>query len=249
MQTPYEILTQSRAPRTSSSQIITCSRLMTNLLPEATGPRTIRAVSWNTWNNKTSYFRLKRSQGFTILVTTHTLNRCWRARKRACKERNDRTLPTSGQLVVEDRSSCRYSWTGDWYSARQASISLPLIHPHSKSPPNETPSSCNGAWLSLPMTIAGQNQLNPCPVLERSATVDSTEFVNSSRIPSLELSLQIRTPNLIESRQNPRPTQQLSIGRRGKHWVICQDILFPMLRKRQRRYLLKLLEKAVDEVS
>ena len=40
--------TQSRAPRTSSSQIITRSRLMTNFSPEVTGPRTMRAVSWKT---------------------------------------------------------------------------------------------------------------------------------------------------------------------------------------------------------
>ena len=188
--------TQSGALRTSSSQIITRSRLMMNLLPEATGPRTIRALSWNTWNNKTSHFRLK--HGFTILVAIHTLNRCWRARKPACKEQNSMTSPTSEWLLVEDRSSCRCSWTKDWYSARQASILLPLIHPRSKNPSNKRPSRCTGAWLSPPMTIAGGKQLNPCPILERAATVDSTEFVNSFR-------------NLQASRWNSRFKYELPI--------------------------------------
>ena len=173
--------TQNTAPRMSSSQIITRSGLMMDLSPEAIGPRTVRAVSWNTWNNKTSYFRLKRSQSFSILVTIHTLNRCWRARKPVCKEQNDRTSPTSGRLLVEDRSSCRCSWTKDRYSARQVSISLPLIHPRTKSPSNKRPSICSGAWLSTTMTIAGQKQLNPCPIMEQAATVDNTEFVKSSR--------------------------------------------------------------------
>ena len=173
--------TQSRAPRTSSSQIIARSRLMMNFSKEVTGPPTIRAVCWNTFKNKTIYFRLERSQGFSILVTIHTLNKCWRAEKPACEERNDRTSPTSGRFLVEDRSSCSCSWTKDWYSARQSSISLPSIQPRSKSPQNKTPSSCSGTWSSPPMTIAGKKQLNPCPILEWAATVDSTEFVNCSR--------------------------------------------------------------------
>ena len=56
--------TQSRAPRTSSSRIMTRSRLMTNFSPEVTGPRTIRAVSWKTYK-KMTYFWLKQSPGFT----------------------------------------------------------------------------------------------------------------------------------------------------------------------------------------
>ena len=146
---------------------------MMNLSPEATGPRTIRAVSWTSWNNETSYFRLKRSQSFTILVKIHTLNRCWRARKPACKEQNDRTSPTSGRFLVEDRSSCRCSWTKDWFSARQASTSLILIHPLYKSASNKRPSRCSGAWSSPPMMIAGQKQLSPCPILERAAAQKS----------------------------------------------------------------------------
>ena len=31
------------------------------------------------------------------------------------------------------------------------------------------------------MIIAGRKQLNLCPILERAATVENTEFVNSSR--------------------------------------------------------------------
>ena len=125
------------------------------------------------------HFELKRSKGFSFLLTIHTLNRCWR--KPACEEENDRTSPTLGRLLVEDCSSCRCSWTKDWYSARQASLSLPLIHARSQSPSSKRPSLCSSAWSSPPMMIAGQKQLNHGPILERAATVDSTEFVNSSR--------------------------------------------------------------------
>ena len=190
--------TQSRAPRISSSQIITRSRLTMNLSLEVTGPRTI-AVSRNTWKNKTVFFRLKRSQGSTMLVAIQTLNRCWRAQKPACEEQNDRTSPTSGRPFVEDRPSCRCFWTKDWYSARQASFSLPLIHPRSQNPSNKRPSRCSGTWLSLPMTIAGQKQLNPCPILERAATVDSTEFVNSPEIYGHPFGTLVSNTNLLRA--------------------------------------------------
>jgi len=48
--------TQRRAPRISSSQIITRSRLMMNFSLEETGPRTMRAVSWNTWEKQDDFF-------------------------------------------------------------------------------------------------------------------------------------------------------------------------------------------------
>ena len=98
----------------------------------------------------------QQSRSFAILVTIHTLSRRCRARKPACEEQNDRTSTTSGRLLVEDRSSWCCSWTKDWYSARQASISLPLTRPRSKSPSNRRPSRCSGAWSSPPMMIAGQ---------------------------------------------------------------------------------------------
>ena len=44
--------TQSRGPRTSSSRIMTRSRLVTNFPSEITGPRTIRAASWKTYKIK-----------------------------------------------------------------------------------------------------------------------------------------------------------------------------------------------------
>ena len=56
------LLTKSCTQRmelcTSSAQIITRSKLMMNCLPQVTGPRTIRAVSWKTWKNKISLFQL-----------------------------------------------------------------------------------------------------------------------------------------------------------------------------------------------
>ena len=64
----------------------------------------------------------------------HSLYRCRQTRKPACSEQNDRRSPTSGRLLVDDRSSCRCSCTKDWYSARHASTSLPLVQPFSRSP-------------------------------------------------------------------------------------------------------------------
>ena len=115
------------------------------------------------------------------LVAIYTLNRCCRARKPACEEQNDRTSPMSGRLLVEDRSSCRCSWTKDWYSDRQPSISLPFTHPRSNRPSSRRPNKWSGAWSSPPMMIAGQKQLKPCPIFERAATVESTEVVNCSK--------------------------------------------------------------------
>ena len=68
------------------------------------------------------------------LATIHTLYSCRRARKPACAEQNDRTSPTSGRLLMDNRSSCRCSCTKDWYSARHASTSLPLVQAFSRSP-------------------------------------------------------------------------------------------------------------------
>ena len=117
----------------------------------------------------------------TCLATIHTLYRCRKARKPACPEQNDRTSHTSGRLLVDDRSSCRCSRTKDRYSARHASTSLPLIQLFSSSPSTGLLKSCSGATSSPPTTIAGQKQLNPCPMTEREATVESTQFKKSSR--------------------------------------------------------------------
>ena len=150
------------------------------LLREVTGPRIIRAVSWNTCKKYKS-IRTQNMKNFNPLVTIHILNRCWWARKLTCKEQNDKTSPRSGRLLIHDRSSCRCSCAKDWYSARPASISLPLTHPISRSPSRSKPNRWKGAWLSPPVMIAGQKQLIPCPMLDRAATFDSAEFVNSSR--------------------------------------------------------------------
>ena len=94
-------------------------------------------------------------------------------------------------------------------------------------------------------------KLNPCPTLERVATVENTEFVNSSRIlrASRWNSFHLGTPNLVESCQQPRSRQKLFIGNSGKLRMICQHMLFPLLQKMERRDLLNLLEKAVNEAS
>ena len=47
--------TQRIALCTSSSQIITRSKLLMNRPPQVTGPRTIRAVSWKTWKTRSVF--------------------------------------------------------------------------------------------------------------------------------------------------------------------------------------------------
>ena len=80
--------------------------------------------------------RTTRGGGSNIwLDTIHALYRCWRARKPACAEQNDRTSATSERLLLDYHSSCRCSCTKDWYSALHASTSplwcstSPKAHP------------------------------------------------------------------------------------------------------------------------
>ena len=117
----------------------------------------------------------------TYLDTLHTLYSFWQARKTACAEQKDRTSPTSGRFLVDDRSSCRCSCTKDWYSSRHASTSLPLVQPFSSSPSMSLFKKWKVATLSPTTTIAGQKQLKPCPMTDLEATVDETQFTNSSR--------------------------------------------------------------------
>ena len=115
--------TQSRTPRTSSFLMATRSKLIVNSSLFADDPRITRAVNWNTWKKNCTkcWDNFQGLKDTTWLPTIHTLYRCRRARKPACPEQNDRTSPTSGRLLVDDRSSCRCSRTKDWYSARHAS--------------------------------------------------------------------------------------------------------------------------------
>ena len=57
--------TQRMALCTSSSRIIARSKLMMNGPPQVTGPRTIRAVSWKTWERQDQYFPTYWSRNFT----------------------------------------------------------------------------------------------------------------------------------------------------------------------------------------
>ena len=122
-----------------------------------------------------------KSEQHTCLDTIHTFHRCWRARKPACAENNERTSPTSGRLLVDNCSSCRFSCTKDWYSAVHASTSLPLDQPFTKSPSKNLLNSWKGATSSPPTKIARQNQLKPCPMTDFGAKVDNIQFTNSSR--------------------------------------------------------------------
>ena len=206
---PTKSCTQSRGPRTSSSQIITPSRLMMrSFSPGVTGPRTIRAVCWDTSKNRTIYFRLHQSQISAIFGHDTYFEQKVARENQPAKSKTTGRHPRQGESSLNS-TSCRWSRRKDCYSSRQTSISLPLIHPRSKSPSHRRSSWYSGAWSSPPMMIAVQKQLKPWPILERAATVDNTELVNYSR--NLRASrwnsfFQIGTPNLIESCQHPRPS-------------------------------------------
>ena len=112
----------------------------------------------------------------------------------------------------------------------------------------------SGAWSFPPMIIAGKIQLNPCPILERAATVESTEFVISSRCLRVSrwnslFDDELPIFNLVESCLHPRPSQRLFIGNWRKVRLFCQHVLFLLLHKRQPRSLPNLLEKAVSAAS
>ena len=76
-----------------------------------------------------------------------------------------------------------------------------------------------------------------------------SELLQKSTGVSLELLFQIRTPNLVESRQYSRPGQELSICNRRKLWVIGQHIFVLLLHKRQWSSLFDFLQKTIDEAS
>ena len=58
---------------------------------------------------------------------------------------------------------------------------------------------------------------------------------------TLEFSLELWNPNLVESCQHPCPGQKLTISKWSKFRVIWQHIVIPLLHKRQWRPLLDLL--------
>ena len=68
----------------------------------------------------------------------------------------------------------------DWYSALNASFSLPLVQLFLSSPSKSLLKSCKGATSSPPITIAGQKHLKPCPMTERAATVERTQITKTS---------------------------------------------------------------------
>ena len=105
--------------------------------------------------------------------------------------------------------------------------------------------------MSPPILTAGQKQPILCPMLDRGATVDSTEFVNSSRNIGASLRksfFQLVDPNLDENYQHAGTRQELLISKWGELGMIRQHIVIPLLQKWQRRSLLN-LEEAMDETS
>ena len=167
---------QIRAPCTSISAIITSSRLMMNFSLEVTGPRTMRDFSWNTWEKQDNS------------CTTQTITRLYHIGH----DRNFKKMLASTETSLQRAKQQDVSYVmaaprwrllqlslllvKDCYSARQASISLPLFYPLPKSPSNKRTSRWSGA-SAPPMIIASQKQINPCPILKPAATLVSTEFM------------------------------------------------------------------------
>ena len=245
--------TQSREPaldpRKSSHPLV----WWCTFLPEVTGLRTIRAVSWNTWEKQDD------------LLTTQTIARFYNIGddthfKQILASTKTSLQRAKPQDVTYVRAAprwrplqlCRCSWTKDWHSARQASISLHLILPHSKKPIQQKTKQMHGRVFFPANDDCAAKTTQSLSNLGTNSYCGQhrvREFLQDSKGVSPELSLQIRSLNLLESCQYLSPRQKLLSGHWRNFWMFCQHILFPLLHKRQRRSLLTLLEKAVDEAG
>ena len=124
----------------------------------------MRDVSWNSWRKQETSLTTQMITKLSHIGQDTYFKQMLASIKislQKTRKQIDRTSPTSGRLLVEDRSSCRCSRTKDWYSARQSSISLPLIQPLSKSPCSKRPSRWKGAWSSPPRINADKNKSIP----------------------------------------------------------------------------------------
>ena len=186
----------------------------------------------------------------TSLIGYNTcLHRCRRARKPACAVQNDRTSPTSGRLLVDHRSNCRCSCTKDWYSARHASTSPPLVQPFSSSPSKSLLKSCRETTSSPPTTIAGQKQLKACPMTERAATVERTQFTKLLENDAHHdgFLLQIMATDFAQRSHHTGTNMKVFIIDCWESRMIRDNVLFPLFNKRQCGGFLDFLQQAIYE--
>ena len=136
---------------------------------------------------------------------------------------------------MDDRSSCRCSCTRDWYSARHASTSLPLVQHFSRSPSRSLLRSWKRAMSSPPTTNAGQKQLKPCPKTDLEATVDRTQFTNSSkkRRTSRRNCPQVIATNFVQCSHHAGASEKVFFINCREPQMIRGKVFFPLFHKGQ----------------
>ena len=166
--------TQSRTPRTSSSLMATRPELQAHGSQESsTGtPETTEAHEENktTHGNQNNMLIGYNTYFVEVLASTET-NLCGTKRQDFTYIRAAlRGRPLQLLLFLHKRLVFRPAHF-KFYPSGQ---------PFCKSPFNSLLNSWKGATSSPPTTIAGQNQLKPCPITDLKATVDRTQITNSS---------------------------------------------------------------------
>ena len=211
--------TQSRAPRTSSSLIMTRARLMMNFSPEVTGPRTSRTVSWKTYKNTKTYFWLKQSSSLTTFGHDTYFKQMMTSMKTSLRraKRQDityvraapRRRPLQLSLLLDKGLVFRptgLDLTTFYPPTFQKSIQQKtqrvqrrMIVPSNDDRRAETTHSLSNFGTG---SCGGQHR--------------GSELLRKSTGVSLKLLFQIGGPSLVESRQKLCPAQKLSIGNSRK---------------------------------
>ena len=202
-----KLCTQCRAPPTSSSQIMTRSRLMTNLSSEVTGPRTMSAVSWNTLGKQDEKF------------LTQTIPRPYHIGHNTYNKQMLASTKTS--LQGAKRQDVTYVRAAPRWRPFQLSLLLdkglvlrPTCLNFSALDPPPFLKSIQQKTKQMQRRVSGlanddRGAKNIVLVEFRTGSYGGQhrvrEFLQKSTGVSSELSLQIGTPNLIESCQYPRP--------------------------------------------
>ena len=171
--------TQRMALCTSSPQIITRFKLMMNCPPQVTGPRTMIAVSWKTWKTRSIFPNVTITQLYHIGHDTHFKQKL---------TGTETSLPgakrqdiTSVRAAPRRRPLQLSLLLNVGLVFRPASLDLTALDPSTiQKTIEEKTQQIQWRMIVSPEMVAGQKQLNPCPIFERAATVDNTEVVNSS---------------------------------------------------------------------
>ena len=175
--------TQSRTPRTSSFLMATRSRLMVKSSHCVEYPRITSVVNWNTWKTQLheSMRQLTGVEATSLLgYDTYFIQLPTSAKTSLSRtERQDvtyvRAAPRGRRLQLP-----LFLHKGLVLSPARLNFA-PLGPTLLSSPSKSLLNSCKGATSSPPTIIAGQKQRKPCPMTERAATVERTQFTKSSR--------------------------------------------------------------------